>query len=90
MKKLALAVLFSALALAGDKYQVCGIMPQTGEVICGGPKNRQGAELAALAFNAVSHGQFVAWVQRIPKVKKAKPSPPAEVPALPEGLPQTN
>ena len=74
MKILALLSLMCMALWAGSNYQVCGIITATGAVICGGPKDRQGAELASLAYNALTRGQFITWVQRIPKGKhKVKP-----------------
>ena len=88
MKILALMGLMCTALWAGDNYQTCGLVVASGEVICGDAKNRQGAELQALAYNALAHGQFVAWVQRIPKGKhKVTPQTDTQPQSPAEGQP---
>jgi hypothetical protein len=92
MKKLA-ALLLCASGLTAAQYQVCILVTQSGEVICGQPQSKQGADLQALAYSAVSQGQVVAWTRKVPKGKnKTKPQEapqPPQVPTAP-AQPSTN
>lgn len=66
-------VTMSLVGCAGRRYQACAIATKTGEIVCGIPQTRQGAEMKALVVNATSEGQAVAWTQRTQATPKVKP-----------------
>lgn len=69
---------FDLTGCAMHRYQVC-VAAQSGELGCLSPQDRQGAEMKALAVNAVSGGSALAWVQKAPaKAKPAVKDPPGE------------
>lgn len=84
MKYFALLAL-TASTLCAAQYQACLIVTQTGDLICGKPQDRQGAEMQALVYNATAQGQVVAWTRKVPKHYKpaAEQQPSAPVIVLP-------
>ena len=67
-----LAILVGALlnGCAMRKYQVVVIETSNGQMARMDPQNRIDADKKALAVNAMSQGQALAWVQRVQKSAK--------------------
>ena len=65
MKALLAATCLLLAACGGRRWQACAINSGSGEILCGTPQTRDGAELKALAINATAGGQAAAWSQRV-------------------------
>lgn len=87
MKKLIASLLMCSALCAAGQWQTCGIVTNSGDLVCGTPQSRQSAEMQALIYNTISQGAFIAWARPVPKGKhKTKPQPGSPV-ITPEKLP---
>ena len=57
------------------QWQTCGLLTKSGEIHCMVPQDRRGAELKALAYNAASGGEVIAWAQKVQHPPTADPAP---------------